>query len=77
LRTMIERHVRCTRSERGQAVLANWDVMVTKFVRVMPNDYQRVLKSVREAQGRGLSGEEAINAAFEQNVRDVSRIGGG
>ena len=29
------------------------------------------------AGGHGLTGDEALNAAFEANARDVARIGGG
>ena len=43
----------------------------------MPKDYQRVLQSMKRVEQSGLSGEEAIMAAFEENVRDVARIGGG
>jgi hypothetical protein len=28
-------------------------------------------------QEQGLTGEQAIMAAFEENVRDVARVGGG
>jgi glutamate synthase (ferredoxin) len=51
--------------------------MVPKFVKVMPQDYQRVLQSLKRIQESGLSGEQAIMAAFEENVRNVARIGGG
>ena len=77
VRGMVERHVAHTGSERGRVVLQHWDAMVPRFVRVMPRDYARVLEALRSAQARGLSGDEAINAAFEQNARDVARIGGG
>ena len=50
--------------------------MVPKFVRVIPKDYKRVLQSLERVKSSGLSGEEAIMAAFEENVRDLSRIGG-
>jgi glutamate synthase (ferredoxin) len=43
----------------------------------MPKDYKRVLQSMKRVQDSGLSGEEAVMAAFEANARDVSRIGGG
>jgi glutamate synthase (ferredoxin) len=43
----------------------------------MPKDYKRVLQSIKRVQDSGLSGEEAVMAAFEANARDVSRIGGG
>jgi glutamate synthase (ferredoxin) len=77
VRDMIEKHVEYTRSERGRVVLADWERMVPKFVKVMPKDYQRVLLALKNAEARGLSGAEAINAAFEETVRDVARIGGG
>ncbi|MBX3748163.1 MAG: glutamate synthase large subunit [Verrucomicrobiae bacterium] len=77
VRTMIERHVAYTKSDRGRVVLEHWEAMLPRIVRVIPKDYQRVLRSLRGAQERGLTGEEAINAAFEENARDVSRIGGG
>ena len=40
-------------------------------------DYQRVLQSMKKVQSQGLTGEQAIMAAFEENVRDVARVGGG
>jgi glutamate synthase (ferredoxin) len=43
----------------------------------MPKDYQRVLLRMKEVQEQGLSGEEAIMAAFEANARDEARLGGG
>ena len=43
----------------------------------MPKDYKRVLQSMKEVQDSGLSGDEAIMAAFEANAHDVARIGGG
>jgi glutamate synthase (ferredoxin) len=32
---------------------------------------------MKRVQSQGLSGDEAIMAAFEENVRDVARVGGG
>ena len=58
-------------------MLALWDDMVPKFVKVMPKDYKRVLQAIRKAEDEGLSGDEALNAAFEANARDIARIGGG
>jgi len=74
---MIQRHQTYTGSTRAAGILANWEQMVPKFVKVMPKDYKRVLQSIKQVERSGLSGEEAIMAAFEANARDVSRIGGG
>jgi glutamate synthase (ferredoxin) len=51
--------------------------MVPKFVKVMPKDYKRVLAALKKAEASGLSGDDALAAAFEENARDVARIGGG
>ena len=77
VQSMIERHVRYTGSDRGSYILKLWEEMVPKFVKVMPKDYKRVLLATRKALDSGLSGEEATQAAFEENSRDVARLGGG
>ena len=48
--------------------------MVPKFVKVMPKDYKRMLQAIKTRQRSGLSGEEAIMAAFEENAKDVCRV---
>ena len=77
LRLLIKRHADLTKSKNAFRVLALWDEMVPKFVKVMPKDYKRVLQAISKAEADGLTGEEALNAAFEANARDVARIGGG
>ncbi len=77
VRSMIERHVIFTGSERGRNVLATWDAIVPKFVKVMPKDYKRVLQAIKKAQEAGLTGDDALNAAFEENSKDAARVGGG
>ena len=74
---MVQRHQTYTKSERAAKILADWKSYVPKFVKVMPKDYKRVLQSMKKVQSQGLSGDEAIMAAFEENARDVSRVGGG
>ncbi len=76
IRQMISRHAQYTRSQRAFKILAMWEDMVPKFVKVMPKDYKRMLQCVRRVEQTGLSGEEAIMAAFEENAKDVARVGG-
>jgi glutamate synthase (ferredoxin) len=76
LRAMIQRHFDYTGSERAKAVLANFDACLPKFVKVMPKDYKRMLACIERAQAQGLTGDEAIMSAFEENARDLSRVGG-
>ncbi|HEU5081364.1 MAG TPA: glutamate synthase large subunit [Opitutaceae bacterium] len=76
LRKLIENHVAFTKSERGQDVLARFDELVPRFVKIMPKDYKRMLASIKRTHDQGLTGDEAIMAAFEENARDTSRVGG-
>jgi glutamate synthase (ferredoxin) len=76
VRALIQRHAELTGSERAAQILANWDALLPKFVKVMPRDYKRMLNCIERAQAQGLTGEEAIMAAFEENARDTSRVGG-
>jgi len=77
VREMIEKHQKYTQSQKAAHVLQNWNQMLPKFVKVMPKDYKRVLAAFKRVSAAGLSGEDAIMAAFEENARDASRIGGG
>ncbi|AFZ35796.1 Glutamate synthase (ferredoxin) [Stanieria cyanosphaera PCC 7437] len=73
---MIEKHEDYTKSQKAAKVLANWQEFAPKFVKVMPRDYKRVLLAIKQAIAEGLSGDDALNAAFEANASDVARIGG-
>ena len=50
LRELVEKHFRYTGSFRAREVLAKWDDSCARFVRVMPSEYRRVLKSMNAAQ---------------------------
>jgi glutamate synthase (ferredoxin) len=57
-------------------VLDKWDEMLPQFVKIIPKDYKRIIQSIARAKQMGLSGDEAIMAAFEENIKDVSRVSG-
>ncbi len=76
LKSEIEKHVTLTGSARGKAILDNWDAELPKFFKVFPRDYERMLECFRKVEEQGLSGDEAAMAAFEENMRDLSRVGG-
>jgi glutamate synthase (ferredoxin) len=74
---LIQRHQTYTGSHRAAKILEEWQAYVPKFVKVLPKDYARMLEELKKAEARGLSGDEAVMVAFEANVRDVARVGGG
>jgi glutamate synthase (ferredoxin) len=76
VKSLIQRHAEATGSTRAQEVLAAWDETLPKFVKVLPKDYKRVLMAMDRVIAAGLSGDEAVMAAFEENARDLARVGG-
>ncbi len=73
---MIRRHVKYTNSQHAQKILNRWEEWVWKFVKVIPKDYKRMLESIEKVKQSGLTGQDAIMAAFEANMRDLSRVSG-
>ena len=76
LRRLIARHAELTGSTVAERILSAWPTQLPKFVRVIPKDYKRVLACLKRAHDQGLSGDEATMAAFEENSRDLARVGG-
>jgi len=68
VKNLISSHLEYTGSSRAKYLLENWDDTSPKFIKVMPEDYERVLLALKKAEERGLQGDDAIQAAFEENV---------
>jgi glutamate synthase (ferredoxin) len=76
VKDMIQRHAVHTQSARAWKILAMWDEILPRFVKVMPKDYKRMLEAIKRAEAAGLSGDEAIMVAFEDNKNDIARVSG-
>jgi glutamate synthase (ferredoxin) len=48
VKNMIFRHAEYTDSRRATEILLSWDEMISRFVRVLPHDYKRVLEGEKE-----------------------------
>ncbi|SFS38756.1 glutamate synthase large subunit [Paenibacillus sp. 453mf] len=75
LRGLISRHVQYTGSSRGEQILGNWQQEVGNFVRIIPKDFKRMLEQIEKVQAEGLTGDAALLAAFEANMRELARAG--
>ncbi|MCD7918062.1 MAG: glutamate synthase subunit alpha, partial [Clostridiales bacterium] len=64
LRTMIQEHVAATGSEKGKAILADFEHYLPYFKKIMPVDYNRMLKAIARAEEKGLTHEQAEIDAF-------------
>jgi len=69
---MIERHVEYTGSEKARRILVQWNQVIPKFVKVMPKDFKRVLQAMKQVEASGLTGEQAVLAAFEESIREAA-----
>jgi len=76
VQNLVRKHAQYTRSDRAWKILAFWDEMVPRFFKIYPNDYRRVIETQKRFKAQGLSDEEAIMAAFEENAHDLARAGG-
>jgi glutamate synthase (ferredoxin) len=76
VRKLVEQHLHWTDSTRARQVLEDWEAMVKRFVKVIPKDFKRMLACIARAHDQGLTGDAAIMVAFEENARDLSRVGG-
>jgi glutamate synthase (NADPH/NADH) large chain len=63
LHDRIERHVTETGSTVGRRLLDDWAEASTRFAKVMPRDYKRVLEAQRRAEADGTDPMEAVMAA--------------
>lgn len=52
LKTLIEKHASLSGSEKAQSLLQHWDSALSKFIKVMPNEYKRALSEMAEAAQR-------------------------
>lgn len=68
LKEMIEEHVACTASAKGREILADFGAYLPKFKKIIPYDYERMLKTIVQMEEKGLSAEQAQIEAFYANT---------
>ncbi|MCI9121514.1 MAG: glutamate synthase large subunit [Oscillibacter sp.] len=64
LRGLIEEHVAATGSPRGKKILAAFQSYAPCFKKVMPRDYDRMLRAIAQNEEKGMSREQAEIEAF-------------
>jgi len=74
VRNMIVKHAGYTNSSIAWKVLSHWDEMVPKFVKVMPEDYKRILSLNKNMKNSGITEDNTVMAIFQRNKSDKARI---
>lgn len=69
LKDMIKEHVSLTNSVKGKEILDNFETYLPKFKKIIPHDYERMLKTIVQMEEKGLSAEQAQIEAFYVNMK--------
>ena len=69
LKELITEHVARTHSVRGQEILDQFDAYLPKFKKIVPHDYAKMLRSIRQFMDQGVPQEEAKIEAFYVNTK--------
>ena len=69
LKGMIQEHVAATNSARGKEILEHFEAYLPKFKKIIPHDYERVMKTIVQMEEKGLSAEQAQIEAFYANTK--------
>ena len=64
LKDMIKEHVSLTGSVKGREILDNFEEYLPKFKKIIPHDYEHMLKLIVQMEEKGLSAEQAQIEAF-------------
>ena len=68
LKKLILEHVTLTNSVKGKEILDHFGEYLPKFKKVVPYDYDRMMKSIVQMEEKGLNTEQAQIEAFYANV---------
>ena len=69
LRGLIQAHADATGSPKAKRILADFDAWLPKFKKILPHDYDRMLRTIARYEERGMSREQAQVEAFYANTR--------
>lgn len=69
VKQLVENHLRYTDSAKANYVLENWENVAKQFIKIIPNDFKRMVGKIQEQKAAGLTEEQAVMRAFEANAK--------
>jgi glutamate synthase (ferredoxin) len=63
VKDLLARHIRFTQSPVAARLLVDWERSRQKFVKVIPQDFKRVMAAIKKAQETGMSVDDAVMAS--------------
>ncbi len=73
LKERLVKHVLYTGSEQGKQLLEAWDASLTRFTKVIPGDYRRMLENIEKAKSLGKEHDDALMWAFQESFKSTSK----
>ena len=70
IRQMLTQHVEATGSPKAKEILAHLDEKASCFKKIMPRDYERMMRTIAEFEDQGMDHEQAEIEAFYANTRE-------
>ncbi len=74
LKQMITEHVEATGSARGKYILAHFDEELPNFKKILPHDYDRMMRAIAQYEEKGMDREQASMEAFYAIVNGKERV---
>ena len=63
VKSLLAKHLEYTHSHVANGILNDWDEYQSRFIKVMPKDYKRVLAAIEQAEKDGTSVDAAVMEA--------------
>ena len=70
IRQMLTEHVAATGSPKAKEILDHLDEKASCFKKILPRDYDRMMRTIAEFEDQGMTHEQAEIEAFYVNTRD-------
>ncbi len=72
IRNMIQEHIEYTGSPNAIKILSDLDNNFAKFIKVMPKDYDAMLKAIERVKKSGVAEENVLLVAFEESTKTTA-----
>ena len=69
LKRLLQAHLAATGSPRARTILDDFEGWLPKFKKILPRDYDKMLRTIAQYRERGMSREQAEVEAFYTNTR--------
>ena len=70
IRQMLTEHITATGSPKAKEILEHLEEKAACFKKILPRDYDRMMRTIAEFESQGMSREQAEIEAFHANTRD-------